>query len=53
MVDSNLCTKFGVYSLDGFGENAFYGRRTNGRLRHGISSADTRQAELINEQFFR
>ncbi len=46
MVDSYLSTKFGINLLDGFWENAFYGRmdgRTtdNGRPRHGISSADT------------
>ncbi len=28
MVDSYLCTKIGVISLDGFWENAFYGRTT-------------------------
>ncbi len=48
MVDSYLSTKFGINLLDGFWENAFYGRtpddgRTtdDGRPRHGISSADT------------
>ncbi len=45
MVDSYLSTKFGIDLLDGFWENAFYGRtdgRTDaGRPRHGISSADT------------
>ncbi len=43
MVDSYLSTKFGINVLDGFWENAFYGRRTpdDGRPRQGISSADT------------
>ncbi len=43
MVDSYLSTKFGI-NLFHFWENAFYGRTTtteDGRLRHGISSADT------------
>ncbi len=47
MVDSHLSTKFGINSLDGFWENMFYGRNTDGRmtddgrLHHGIRSADT------------
>ena len=41
MVDSYLSTKFGINLFDGFWENAFYGRTPDdGRLRHGISSAD-------------
>ncbi len=54
MVDSYLSAKFDINSLDGFWENAFYGRRTttmtdNRRPRHGntCSSADS-QAELKN-----
>ena len=38
--DSNVSTKSGVNSLDGFWENAFYGR-TDGRPRHRISSTET------------
>ncbi len=42
MVESYFSTKFGINLLDGFWENGFYGRTMdNGRLRHGISSADT------------
>ncbi len=46
MVDSYLSTNFGINLLDGFWENAFYGRTDDGRTddgrpRHGISSADT------------
>ena len=43
MVDSYLSTKFGINLFHCFGENVFYGRTTmdDGRLRHGISSADT------------
>ncbi len=47
MADTYLSTNIGVNSLDGFWENVFYGRtdgRTDnddGRLRHGITSADT------------
>ncbi len=41
MADSYLSTKFGINSLDGVWENAFYGRTDDGRPRHGISSADT------------
>ncbi len=40
MVDTYLSTNLGINLLDGFWENAFYGR-TDGRPRHGISSADT------------
>ena len=38
--DSYLSTKFGVNLIDCFWENVFYGRTDDGRLRHGISSAD-------------
>ena len=31
MVDSYLSAKFGIDLLDGFSENAFYGRRTDAR----------------------
>ncbi len=44
MVDSYLSTKFGINLFHCFRENVFYGRTTDdddGRLRHGISSADT------------
>ena len=46
MVERPLSTKFGINSLNGFWENAFYGRRTDGRtddgrLRNGITSAET------------
>ncbi len=38
----DLSTKIGINWLDGFWENAFYGRTTtdNERPRHSISSAD-------------
>ncbi len=47
MVDSYLATKIGINSLDGFWENAFYGRTDDWRPRHGIKLFRHSQAELL------
>ncbi len=39
MVDGYLSTKFGIDSLDGFWENAFYGRWTDGRTTDARATA--------------
>ena len=47
MVTTYPSAKFGINLLDGFLENAFYGRTDGGRLRHGIKNRQLIEKHVV------